>query len=123
MSDFLDLTERYKIVLLVNAGMGLTIGLFMLGAFISCLHMKTRRIIISELTPKTEQVDSLKVMEDDRGLNSPRMPRYDMSKDPEGQYVSMNTRSRSSSYPYFNRGPVTSFRLPAILQTTRKLSN
>ena len=118
MSDFLDLTQRYETVLLVNAGMGLAIGLLMLGAFISCLHMRTRRSIIRELTPKTEHVDPLNVLEDDRLLNSPRVPRYNVSKDPEGQYMEMNGRSRSSSYPYFNRGPVTSFRLPAILQNT-----
>ena len=118
----MDLTERYELVLLINTGMGLIIGFFTLGALISCLHNKTRRIIISELTPKTEN-DSLKLLEDDRGLGSPRMPRHDVSSDPEGQYISMNTRSRSYSNPYFNRGPVTSFRLPAVLQTTRKLTN
>ena len=125
MSDFLDLNQRYETILLVNAGLGLAIGLLTLGAFISCLHMRTRRNIIRELKTKTDNIDPLHSLEDDRIMNSPRVPRYHVNKDPEAQYMEMSGRSRSSSYPYFNRvNPVTSsFRLPAILQNSnsRKL--
>ena len=117
----MDLTERYELVLLINTGMGLIIGFFSLGALITCLHNRTRNIIISELSPKTEN-DSLKLFEDDKELGSPRMPRHGVSSDPEGQYVTMS-RSRSYSNPYFNRGPMPSFRLPTVLHTTRKLTN
>ena len=90
MSDFLDLNQRYETILLVNAGLGLAIGLLILGAFISCLHMRTRRNIIRELKTKTDNIDPLNSLEDDRLMNSPRVPRYHVSKDPEAQYMEMS---------------------------------
>ena len=87
--------------------------------------MRTRRNIIRELKTKVDNIEPLHSLEDDRIMNSPRVPRYHVNKDPEAQYMEMGGRSRSSSYPYFNRvNPVTSsFRIPAILQNSnsRKL--
>ena len=89
------------------------------------MHMRTRKNIIRELKVKVDNIEPIHSLEEDRIINSPRVPRYHVNKDPEAQYMEMGGRSRSSSYPYFNRvNPVTtSFRIPAILQNSnsRKL--
>ena len=102
-----DINERYKTILLVNVGLGLGIGLIILAAFISFLHMRTRKNIIKEL--KVDNTEPIHSLEEDHIINSPMVPRFHVNKDPEGQYMEMGGRSRSSSYPYFNRvNPLTS---------------
>ena len=88
-----DIDERYEIILLVNLGLGIGLGVIILAAFISFLHMKTRKEIIKEL--RVGNTESIHPAEEGRIVNSPMLPRFHVNKDPEGQYMEMRGRTRS----------------------------
>ena len=76
---------------------GYKFGILVLAAYNTYLHIKTRREIIKKLGVNSKSIHSV-----EEGCNDSVMNLH-VNKEPEPQYMEMETHTRSSNYPYSNR--------------------